>query len=90
MIQAHIFYSGMVQGVGFRYTAQRFAQDLHLTGWVRNLEDGRVEILVEGPPDNIEQLMTNLANQFGSYIKDKQFITQPPQMQFKNFKITYS
>ena len=90
MVQAHIFYSGMVQGFGFRYTVQRFAEDLGLTGWVCNLEDGRVEILAEGPEEKIEELMTKLANHFGSCIKDKQFITQPPQMRSKNFQITYS
>lgn len=90
MVQAHIFYSGMVQGVGFRYTVQHFAENLALTGWVRNLPDGRVEILAEGPEEKIEELMTKLSDRFGSYIKDKQFAYQPPQMRFKEFQITYS
>ena len=89
MVQAHIFYSGMVQGVGFRYSVLRFAEGLGLTGWVRNLSDGRVEILAEGPQEKIEELMTNLAGHFGSYIRDKQLVYQPPHNSFKNFQITH-
>ena len=80
----------MVQGIGFRYTVLRFAEDLGLTGWVRNLSDGRVEVLTEGPEEKIEELMTKVSGHFGSYIKDKQFAYQPPQRRFKNFQITYS
>lgn len=43
-----IFVSGIVQGVGFRAYTQRVAEGLGLSGWVRNLPDGRVEVLVEG------------------------------------------
>ncbi|MBW1933376.1 MAG: acylphosphatase, partial [Deltaproteobacteria bacterium] len=46
--RAHIFVSGRVQGVFFRDHTQRWASSLHLRGWVRNLRDGRVEVLVEG------------------------------------------
>ena len=44
----HAYYSGSVQGVGFRFAAQRAASNFGLTGWVRNLGDGRVEVLCEG------------------------------------------
>ena len=44
----HYYVSGEVQGVGFRYKAQRVAARLDLTGWVRNLRDGRVELEVQG------------------------------------------
>jgi acylphosphatase len=44
----HLLVSGIVQGVGYRAFAERAARDLALTGWVRNLDDGRVEIYVEG------------------------------------------
>jgi acylphosphatase len=54
---AHIFVSGRVQGVFYRaYTCEQ-AVRLGLTGWVRNLPDGRVEIIAEGPRDRIEQLI---------------------------------
>ena len=48
LLRAHVFVSGRVQGVNFRWYTQRKAQDLNLTGWVRNLWDGRVEAIFEG------------------------------------------
>jgi len=48
---------GIVQGVYFRYSTQREAQSLGLTGWVRNLPDGGVEIVCEGPKDAVEKLV---------------------------------
>jgi acylphosphatase len=48
MKRLHIFYSGYVQGVGFRYTAEEAARQCGLTGWVRNRRDGSVEVLAEG------------------------------------------
>ena len=46
---------GRVQGVGFRYFAERAAQQLGLTGYARNLDDGRVEVYAAGPPEKINQ-----------------------------------
>lgn len=45
-----LLFSGTVQGVGFRWTNQSLARDHHLTGWVRNLDDGTVEAELQGPP----------------------------------------
>jgi len=50
----HIFYSGHVQGVGFRYTVKSVAVGFEITGAVRNLLDGRVELVVEGPREELE------------------------------------
>jgi acylphosphatase len=49
-----IFYSGHVQGVGFRYTAKSTAAGFEVTGTVRNLPDGRVELVAEGTRDELE------------------------------------
>ena len=87
MTQAHIFYSGTVQGIGFRYTVERFASDLKLTGWVRNLSDGRVEILAEGRKEDIEKLIQQIDARFDGYIKEKQISFLPIEGKFKNFQI---
>lgn len=85
--QAHIFYLGMVQGVGFRYTVHRLAHGLKLKGWVRNLSDGQVEILVEGPKEKIEQLLGNIERHFDAYIKEKQVSYQEKNSEFNEFQI---
>ena len=57
MISAHILVSGHVQGVGFRAHTKRVAESFGLTGWVRNLPDGSVEILTEGPEGHVEEFI---------------------------------
>lgn len=56
--QYHLLIHGHVQGVGYRYYAQQYAQKLGLTGWVRNLADGGVEIVAEGDTALLEQLIS--------------------------------
>lgn len=48
MTARQVFYEGRVQGVGFRWTVKRIATGFEVTGWVRNLDDGRVELQVAG------------------------------------------
>jgi len=58
LIRAHLFVSGRVQGVGFRYSTVGAARTIGgLSGWVRNLDDGRVEVLAQGPRDAVDQLI---------------------------------
>ena len=57
MIRQHMYISGDVQGVGFRYRAYHAAQRLGLTGYVRNLYDGRVELEVQGDRELISRLL---------------------------------
>jgi acylphosphatase len=52
--------SGRVQGVGFRYFAQRKAEELGLSGWARNLDDGRVEVYAAGPAESLSDLAAAL------------------------------
>lgn len=58
--RAHIFVSGLVQGVFFRSFTQKNAKKLGLSGWVRNTQDGRVEVVVEGEKERIEKLVEYL------------------------------
>lgn len=63
MVRRHIYFSGRVQGVGFRYRACYFARGLSLTGWVKNLRDDRVEMEVQGPESAINYMLEQLARQ---------------------------
>lgn len=56
-IRAHIYVSGKVQGVFFRSGTKDKAEELALTGWVRNLDDGRVEAVFEGEKGNVEKMV---------------------------------
>ena len=70
MNRLHLYYSGSVQGIGFRYTAERIADSLKLTGWVKNLPDGRVEVMVEGNEPEIELFLQKINDIFKEYIRD--------------------
>jgi len=67
-----VLYSGRVQGVGFRYTARRIAQQHAVTGFVRNLDDGRVELVAEGTPSELDRLLNEIADAMSGYIRDVQ------------------
>lgn len=55
LAREELLVEGSVQGVGYRYTVSRIAGDIGVTGWVRNLPDGRVRVLCEGSPAKIEE-----------------------------------
>ena len=60
MIAKRIIFSGRVQGVGFRYTTKQIAMGFDVTGWVKNLVDGRVELQVEGEEDDVAEFLEEL------------------------------
>ncbi|MBQ9648778.1 MAG: acylphosphatase [Oscillospiraceae bacterium] len=62
-VRKHIYFSGRVQGVGFRYSAVYLARPLDLTGWVKNLWDGRVEMEVQGEETAIAEYLKALRTQ---------------------------
>lgn len=57
MVRARLFISGVVQGVGYRWSCSREARGLGLTGWVRNLPDGRVEAVLQGTREQVERMI---------------------------------
>ena len=61
MISLQVFYEGNVQGVGFRWTVLHAAKGFDVTGWVRNLPDGRVELQVTGEEDEVRALLDCIA-----------------------------
>lgn len=69
-IRKHMFVNGRVQGVGFRYRVQSLASGLKLSGWVRNLDDGRVEMELQGTEEMMKQLFEELDNDRFIVVKD--------------------
>ena len=68
--RATVFYTGRVQGVGFRYTAREIACGYEVTGYVRNLHDGRVELVAEGSQDEVTGFLEAIrVSQLGSHIR---------------------
>ena len=65
-----VYYSGRVQGVGFRYTARSLARQFAVTGFVKNLPDGRVELVVEGRAEEIGAMLRAIQAEMGHYIRD--------------------
>jgi len=68
--QLHLYYSGNVQGIGFRYTVWDIAGSLKVCGWVKNLSDGRVELLAEAEEDVLDNFLEQVKTHFSRYIKD--------------------
>lgn len=63
-------FSGKVQGVGFRYTAKELAEKYPVCGYVRNLPDGRVELVVQGRQEDVDGLVTDIRRYMGRYIRE--------------------
>ncbi len=85
-----VFWSGRVQGVGFRYTAESVALELGITGWVRNLPDGRVEGAVEGPEKTLRVFLERIASgPMKGYIRGVETYWEKPAGEFDDFQIRF-
>jgi acylphosphatase len=88
MKRVHVFYSGNVQGVGFRYTVRDIAVKLGVAGWVKNLEDGRVEIIAEAEEKNLNEFLDKiLKGALGRYVKNIDVTQEEPVGEFKDFEV---
>jgi acylphosphatase len=85
----HIVFTGRVQGVGFRFTAFHSANRHKLTGFVRNCADGTVEMLAQGPDENIDNCIREIKNSFPGYIRDTKTEEVHIDTQYMDFKITF-
>jgi len=84
----HIYYSGRVQGVGFRYSVKALAAGFEVTGTVANLPDGRVELLAEGARGELEEFRKAIQDsEVGGFIKQEQASWLPPKNEFRGFNI---
>ena len=90
MKNVHVYISGLVQGVFFRAMTHREAIRLGLGGWVRNLPDGRVEAVFEGPGEKVRE-MIDWCRQGprGASVEDVEVIEAPYRGSFRNFMIRY-
>ena len=86
-----VIYKGRVQGVGFRFTVLRFAQGYDsLTGYVKNRDDGSVELYVEGKDFEVESLLEDIAmGPHAGYIKEVITNPMPPTGNYSNFDIKF-
>jgi acylphosphatase len=73
-----VHYSGRVQGVGFRYTAQHLAAGYAVAGEVRNLPNGDVELIAEGEPDEVERFLSAVARRMARNIERVTVQDEPP------------
>ncbi len=89
MICRTIHFSGTVQGVGFRYTAHHLAQGFQVTGYVRNLPDGRVELVAEGEPDQIDGLVHAIQQTMRSCVRDTTCSESPATGEHRAFNIAF-
>jgi acylphosphatase len=83
----HIIFNGYVQGVGFRFTAHSIARRYQLTGTVRNLPDGSVEMIVQGHPNDIDDYIRDLQETFG--VTDTKVTEIQYDPRHTEFRITY-
>ena len=89
MAAKHIIFTGSVQGVGFRFTAYNTAHRHQLTGFVRNLPDGNVEMLAQGQPEDIDDCIRDIKGSFAGYIREAGIEEIDPDTRYKDFKITF-
>jgi len=87
--QVHAYYSGRVQGIGFRYTAQDLARDSGICGWAKNLSDGRVEIVVEAEEEVLQDFLNRISQHFSRYIQDTAVQWQEARGESKDFSIKF-
>lgn len=83
------YFSGRVQGVGFRYTVQNIAQQYAVDGYVRNLPDGRVELVMEGPEQQMDELVQAVRERMNNYISKMDESVYPATGEFDHFRIAH-
>jgi acylphosphatase len=82
-----IVYSGAVQGVGFRWTTMRILSDVPVTGYVRNLPDGRVELVVEGDTAHTAEAARRIRGAMAAYIRAESQEVGPATGEFQGFGV---
>jgi len=90
LVRAHLRIYGLVQGVFFRATMREVARRLGVKGWVRNVPDGSVEAVIEGPRDKVEELIKWAHRGPPAACVEKVVVRwEPYKGEFKDFRIRY-
>lgn len=84
-----MLFTGHVQGVGFRFTTCDVAQPFDVTGFVRNLPDGRVELVAEGEPPELDAFLAAVSNVMGGLVRDTEIADADARGEFERFDIRY-
>lgn len=83
----HIHFRGRVQGVGFRFTTRSIAAGFNVFGFVKNLPNGEVELVVEGEPDEVRQFLAVLRDEMSANIHGENAIDSPGTGEFSRFEV---
>ena len=89
MERREVYYTGRVQGVGFRATARQLAQHQGVSGYVRNLPDGRVHLVAQGTPSQLDEYLSAVDRAMGVRIQRRQIDSRPTSDEFDEFQIRY-
>jgi len=90
IVRAHVYVSGRVQGVFFRENTRRLAQKMGVTGWVRNLPDGRVEAVFEGEKEAVRKMIEFCKRgPPAARVDDVEIIWEKPRGEFLDFEIRW-
>ncbi len=84
-----VYFSGQVQGVGFRYTTVALARGFDVTGRVRNLRDGRVELIACGAPEEVDRFVQAVRQSMRGYIGEVAQTDAPSDDTFHDFRIAF-
>ena len=84
-----VHYTGHVQGVGFRYTTHSTARAHNVTGYVRNLPDGRVELVVEATRKETDAFLEAIRDRLGNHIRNESRDDGPATGEFATFEIRH-
>ncbi len=88
--QVIVFYRGRVQGVGFRATCRSLSKKFCVCGYVKNLSDGRVELLAEGDGKEVRAFLSAVrTSHLGEYIQEEQIVTSQAEGRYQSFDVTY-
>lgn len=82
-----VWFSGRVQGVGFRFETNKIAKGYEVTGFVENLKDGRVHLLAQGTHSEVQEFIEAISDSLSDYIREQEQRKGSPSVLYKSFEI---